>query len=746
MNKILISSDLLRPLVDSNGHIEYFHKARLDKYYFSLVYQISQAVNVPVEKFSYTNTDFDIFKFYSLCNTELRDVYSWLNIYDLQDIPNNAVEYYNKYIENSIVIYHEAPNIIKKIHNILNIPYIDLNVHPIRFLDDNFWGILTNNEHIFNRIKKHQIDERSFYIYANLIKSQVKSWYDSKIEPDSLLFTGQTNIDKSLYSNNKAMTIYDFEDKIKEFGEKYSKVYYKAHPYNDDLKNIYEFLEQFDFVNIIDENFYKLCSDENIKAVASITSGTLYEAKYFNKESIFLGKPYINLNYDKNCEYSEFTTLSIYNEFLTPQFWADILQDVLDVKPNIVPLVLPHRTNEIRTAFGDYWGQTELDPSVKINEKIVNNKIAHLNQDIYNNKKELLNKIEQLSHKIEQISYKIYDLYTILTTKARKIFYKENHGQKRIIHIGPLKIKYKKIAKNELFNYPHSLIIDTTILCNNNCSFCWRKNNTEYLKQIQNKYSQNHTMPFDVFKRIIDDAVQYDSLRWFSCSGPMGDPMMNPQISDFYEYVNKKRHFKDICVNTNGLSINKHNIEKLMNNITEFSISVDSINPNTYAKIHGNANFLPQVIENIKMLINYKNNNNCLAKIVVRFTENEINQGEFEEFKKFFLNLGVDEINYTQIHGFAGVHKNLKNQNAAKSCQQILGAINFNFMGDMTTCCVNWQINPTFGNIKNNTIKQMWNNKKMQDWLKNRLTTEPCKDCSGIGSDVQHSIKIQKEH
>ena len=64
INKILISSDLLRPLVEKNGHIEYFHKARLDKYYYSLVYQVQEALNIPVEKFSYSNTDFDFHKFY----------------------------------------------------------------------------------------------------------------------------------------------------------------------------------------------------------------------------------------------------------------------------------------------------------------------------------------------------------------------------------------------------------------------------------------------------------------------------------------------------------------------------------------------------------------------------------------------------------------------------------------------------------------------------------------------------------
>ncbi len=444
INKILISSDLLRPLVEKNGHIEYFHKARLDKYYYALVYQLQEAVSVPVEKFSFSNTDFDFHEFYSLCGFELKDVYSWIHIYDLEKIPDNAIEYYKKYIENSLVIYHEAPSIVKKIHNTLNIPYIDLNVHPVRFLDDNFWGILTNRKEIFDRVKKHQIDERSFYIYANLIKAQTKSWYDSKISPNSLLFTGQTNIDKSLYSNGKAMSIFDYEDKIKEFGQKYSKVYYKAHPYNDDLENIYQFLRQFDFVEIIDENFYKLCSDDNIAAVASITSGTLYEAKYFGKESIFLGKPYIYFNYDKNCDYDEKTTLSVYHEFLTPQFWVDILQDVVEVKGNTRGLVLPHRNNEVRTAFGDYWGQTELDPSVEINKKFfvnIENELQKIENELLRAKVDIYTYVEKGNDSLWKT---VNSLQEITKTKMNKFFYREITRGGGIIHIGNFEIKYKK--------------------------------------------------------------------------------------------------------------------------------------------------------------------------------------------------------------------------------------------------------------------------------------------------------------
>jgi len=291
--------------------------------------------------------------------------------------------------------------------------------------------------------------------------------------------------------------------------------------------------------------------------------------------------------------------------------------------------------------------------------------------------------------------------------------------------------------KPSLYGKPRSLIIDTTILCNNCCSFCWRKTQPDYLKKINWEYSDIHTMDFEIYKKIIDDAIQYNSIKWFSLCGPMGEPLLNENIEQFFEYANAKQHFQTIVINTNGLAIGKRDIDKLLNNITEFSVSVDSINPDTYGKIHGSDKYLPVVIENIKKLIDYKKKHGALAEIVVRFTENELNKGEFPEFERYFSDIGIDRINYTKIHGFAGVHKDMRNSETASRCIQILNVINFNFKGDMTTCCVNWQLEPTFGNIRSQTIKEMWHGHLMKRWLENLLSTEPCKDCSGLGEHVQ---------
>lgn len=325
-----------------------------------------------------------------------------------------------------------------------------------------------------------------------------------------------------------------------------------------------------------------------------------------------------------------------------------------------------------------------------------------------------------------------------MTKLLEKIFSVKNSNNRthKIITIAGIKIKFKKYIK-KLWNDPMDIVIDTTLLCNNNCSFCWRSNYPEYLK-AKNQEIKQKTMPFKIYKKIIDDVCQYDSVKRLSLCGPMGEPLMNDRIEDFYEYAFKKHHFNILCINTNGLAINKRNYGKLLNSMHEFSISVDSIIPESYEKIHGHKH-LDVVIENIRKCVEFKKKYGAVAKIVVRFTENKHNIGQIDEFIKFFKELGVDEINYTKEHSFAGVNSSLNSLETNKMCNQPYKIINFNLFGELTTCCVNWHLSPVFGNIKNHSLKQLWESKEKLDWNKNCLNDENlCKNCSGLGMS-QHS-------
>ena len=312
--------------------------------------------------------------------------------------------------------------------------------------------------------------------------------------------------------------------------------------------------------------------------------------------------------------------------------------------------------------------------------------------------------------------------------------------------ITELLITLKRLfAQKSLAYNPTMLAIETSCLCNNSCFFCWRSQKPQELKALIKKHASSPKLSFDVYKKIIDDAIQYKSLTWLALCACMGEPMMHEGLEDMCEYAYKKNHFKKISINTNGLAIDKHDISRLLNSIQDFSISVDSIDPETYGKIHGNSEFLPKVLENIKKCIEYKKQHGAVSTITVRFTENEHNIGQYPEFKKFFTELGVDNINYTKVHSFAGVKAELVDKKKAAFCWHPYRAINFTFTGDLTTCCLNYMMSPVFGNIKNSTIKELWMNNGMKKWLKNRLINPPCNNCDGLSKQSQQEGLIYEK-
>ncbi|MCR5665901.1 MAG: glycosyltransferase [Eubacterium sp.] len=381
VKKILIAGDLLRPRVE-NGVTYNFHEKRIDKYYDFFKFQLTQATTAEVDKINTNNTDFLPCKMYQLCGIDYLGDEEWLKIYDLKDVPSEAIEYYGNYIKDALVIYIEMPLIFKKIHNQLDIPYIDLTVHPIRFLDDHLLGVATNVKTIFDKMKKYQVDEKLFYLHANSIRAQVDQ-YQLPIEPNSALIAGQTNVDKALYCDGRCLSIQDYESKILEMGEVYDVVYYKAHPFNRNLSKIYDFLKQFPFVKICpsDWNTYKMLSNPNLKKVYAITSGVLYEAPYFEKNIEFLYKPCFKFDYSKQVEYDEDNYLSIGNEIMNPIFWKDVLSDDVEINVECTQVRYENVPNRIRAAFNDYWSFTEFDPVVRTVSKKYEDRIKRVERD-----------------------------------------------------------------------------------------------------------------------------------------------------------------------------------------------------------------------------------------------------------------------------------------------------------------------------------------------------------------------------
>lgn len=391
IKRIVITSDLLRP-VWVNGKAKNKETVRINKYFDFLSWQLGEALDVPIEKISTENSKFSFFTFYRLCNVEFKNTNSWLEIYDLAEVPQDAVNYFGKYFDNSFIICHEMPPVFKKICDEIGLFYIDLRVHPVRYLDDHMLGMSTNNEQVFKGLKRYLVDDSIFYIYANMYKTTA-DFYDLGLDKNSALIVGQTNVDAALYENGNVHTIFEYEKDIVELGKKYNTVYYKPHPFNGDLKEIYKFLEKFSFLKIINENIYYLLSDDRIKAVYAISSGVLTEAKYFGKDAYPLFKKFNEYTYDVKSSFKPELYITIMNDFYNPVFWQNVLGEIIDKKDDCKNIQLPVRPNRMRAALNDYWGNTVLDPDV-ITVKKESRSI--INTDVYD--EEIKKLQEQVKH------------------------------------------------------------------------------------------------------------------------------------------------------------------------------------------------------------------------------------------------------------------------------------------------------------------------------------------------------------
>ena len=68
--------------------------------------------------------------------------------------------------------------------------------------------------------------------------------------------------------------------------------------------------------------------------------------------------------------------------------------------------------------------------------------------------------------------------------------------------------------------------------------------------------------------------------------------------------------------------------------------------------------------------------------------------------------------------------------------------INFNFLGELTTCCINWHLEPVFGSIHNYSLKELWESKEKMLWNQNFNKSNICQNCGGLGIS-QNSQRIK---
>lgn len=261
--------------------------------------------------------------------------------------------------------------------------------------------------------------------------------------------------------------------------------------------------------------------------------------------------------------------------------------------------------------------------------------------------------------------------------------------------------------------------IENTNICNASCHMCG------YRLMKRPKV----IMPYDDFCRMIDIARREGIRR--VCFGQVGEPLTDKELVKKIDYMHKSGMELD-SITTNASLLNKEIAAELLQYPWRmFMFSIDAVTKETYESIRQGLSY-ERVIENVRAFLQLrKEANHQQMSVRLNMVVYEKNKHEEEEFFnawKDYLLPGKDDIAFLYAVNFGGLVN--FNDNRLRSVRIPCGRLWNNLImvsvtGDIVLCCGDYEAGNNIGNIfKENSIKKLWNNLRMQEFRKLHIKGE----------------------
>lgn len=341
ITKIVFTGDFFRPskagVPSQEGNIKWLY------HFFKPIIKILLP-EIKVFRFAWEkNNLFSPKDFYEELRLEL-NLESWALTHEYCGESKELDRLISEYFHSSFVIGFELPPVLCERLQKANIPYLDLVISPVRFLDDLFFELNSNISTLQKLFAANEISRYEITCCAARITAQFSREESLFVSPTALI-VGQTVGDRSLICNGKFLTLMDEIDSLKSFADKFEKVLYKPHPYDDGSFVSKEILHELRF-ETINTNIYRLLSQENLIASAGVSSSCLFESEYFDVVPTFFGKKRQQGIVVKNIH--EIT------------FWQAVLNCLGLDTTAISNLSQPLVPNTFRNSLNEFWGYTDV--------------------------------------------------------------------------------------------------------------------------------------------------------------------------------------------------------------------------------------------------------------------------------------------------------------------------------------------------------------------------------------------------
>jgi len=300
----------------------------------------------------------------------------------------------------------------------------------------------------------------------------------------------------------------------------------------------------------------------------------------------------------------------------------------------------------------------------------------------------------------------------------------------------------RPLAKT-LEEWPGALLIDITNRCNAKCVWCPNPDLTNV-----------GAMDMDVYRKIIDDFGSRGGVLTF---GTFGEPLMDKFMQERIEYLQRYPKIHKVEVLTNGFFLNDKIVPTLLEHGVGVDISLDELDKQTFEDVKKMS--FDVVRDNIVSFLEANKKAERPVAVNIRIktlktVEETMQQELFKIITSHDCSVVLNSIDDNIISNWAGkldkesfvkeyeistnnktryTHKRFNQTNVAP-CTQLWKWMVVYWDGNVVLCCADMFSQTVVGDLKSNSITEVWNGPKMKKYRdqmtnRKRFDVAICQDC-----------------
>jgi len=297
---------------------------------------------------------------------------------------------------------------------------------------------------------------------------------------------------------------------------------------------------------------------------------------------------------------------------------------------------------------------------------------------------------------------------------------------------------------------PYIINIDPCDRCNFQCKFC-PTGDRELMKKTQGREHGN--MDFELYKKIIDDICEFEDKVKVIRLYKDGEPLMNPHFANMVRYAKESGCCNRVDTTTNASLLTPVLSDAIIDaGLDRINISVEGVNEDQYKSFSQYNIDFQKFVDNIRYFYEHRKQCEMIVKINGDILTEEEKQKFYEIFGDITDGIFVESImdcwptfeqKKVQINEDRGIYNNEIRE--VLVCPYVFYSFAINADGTYSLCFLDWNRTLLLGNVKNLSVKNVWNSDELKNFQKlflrgERKSHPVCAECGQLRQGAPDDI------